>query len=248
MAPQADTDPSPRYTSDEDLLTYGSLSPLAVGSLLLALLSPVALYGPQVWIVPALGILAAFKSLGTIRKSEGILTGAWLARIAMPLCFLFLAAGIARASADRYYLLYGARQVTDAWIRDMRHSDPHRALQWQTAVAQRRPLDDLLWDYYRQDSSKERQLRYFTDQPLIKTLLLLGDKAEYRPYQSLELSSTETQDKMSQIFAVTFPGEDGKKKTMFIQLDLVRETDFGGPKHWRISQVLGPIHPQNLYK
>jgi hypothetical protein len=242
MAPYADTKSSTRDVAEEGGISYGSISPLAVSSLLLALISPLALYGPQVWIVPVLGILAAIRAQRSIRDSEGTLTGMWMARLALPLGLLFLSAGVTRSVADHLYLLHSAEQVTTVYFRDLRHNDPHRAMQWESPVSGRRPLDGLLWEYYRDDKGKARQLRSFTEQPLIKTLLLLGQRADIRLYKTLELATTDSQNSLSQIFAVTFD-EDGKKKTFFVQVDLVRETDFGGPRHWRIKGMAGPIRP-----
>jgi hypothetical protein len=245
MAPYADLKSSARDAAEEGGISYGSISPLAVGSLLLALVSPLALYGPQVWIVPALGILAAIRAQRSICDSEGTLTGLWLARIALPLSVLFMTAGVVRSVADQYYLLHSADQITSVYFRDLRHSDPHRAMQWESTVSNRRPLDDLLWDYYRQDKGKAKQLQNWAEQPLNKTLLLLGERANYRLYQTLEVTSTDTQNSLLQIYAVTYD-DGGKKKTFFIQVEMVRETDFGGPKHWRIRQVTGPIRPEEF--
>lgn len=83
---------------DEGVLAYRALSPVAVVSLVLGLLSFAAFFSFAMLVVPALGVLAGLYAWARIRRYPQELTGAGLAKAGIGLSLLLAAVGAGRLS------------------------------------------------------------------------------------------------------------------------------------------------------
>ena len=88
------TDSSTEYHADE-LGQYQAISPSAVFSLILGLLSPLALMWPVLLLLPLFAIVWAWVAKSKINSSGGSITGTTIAHLGIALALVF---GIAACS------------------------------------------------------------------------------------------------------------------------------------------------------
>lgn len=100
----------------EEDVAYRQVSPTAVVALLLGIASLVAFVGPAFFLVPAAAIGAALLALSKISRSEGVLTGANLARAAMALAVACMAAALVRGSVRDALMERQAVETTQQWL------------------------------------------------------------------------------------------------------------------------------------
>lgn len=103
------------YEADE-LGRYTSLSALAVVTLLVGLLSPVAILVPSFIVIPIAGILLGLFALFRINASSGALSGTKLIYCALALCVFSSVAGPARIRVRDAAYVSQADQVARQWL------------------------------------------------------------------------------------------------------------------------------------
>jgi hypothetical protein len=103
------------YEADE-LGRYTSLSALAVVTLLVGLLSPVAILVPSFVVVPIAGILLGLFALLRINASSGALSGTKLIYCALALCVFSAVAGPVRIKVRDAAYINQADQVARQWL------------------------------------------------------------------------------------------------------------------------------------
>jgi hypothetical protein len=221
---------------------YHAISPPAVGSLILGLLSPVVLAGMLLWVIPAIGIGLALLALRSIRRSSGALTGRGVALTGLFLCTLFATAAPAQVLYARHSLAQAARPIVDAWFDFLRHGEPEKALQLTMPAAQRRELNDALWDYYGSAKENRDQLEGFVASPVPRFVLEQGEKCQARFYDANRVATSSSGDTIELIYAVTYPDGPGKK-TFFVNVTVDRRPLKEGEVGWRVATNGGGIHP-----
>lgn len=225
---------------------YRTVSVPAILGLLLGVSSMVTLVSPIMLIVPLAGILLNIRALVGLADRRSNQTGRGLAYLGLFLAVLFAVAGPVDSWGNRWFLERSARPVIDAWFESLRQRQPERALQLTLTAILRRPLDDKLDRYYRTHLEAHRQLETYVADPLVKTLLLLGERAQVRLYDSEPPVVEDRREKLSQTYAVTYDDE-GKKTTFFVTLWLERALDKSGQLRWRITQAAGGIRPASWF-
>lgn len=224
---------------------YHALAPAAVGSLVLGLLSPVALVGYLLWIVPALGIGLAFLALRAIGNSRGELVGRGTALTGLALSTLFLGAAPAQVLATRQRLAEAARPMADAYFEFLRQGEPQKALQLTVPQMQRRVLNDLLWNYYAESKENRAELEKFVASPVPRLILEYGEKCQARFYEISSVVPSSESDFVELIYAITYPDGD-TKKSFFVAVKLERRVLQSGEVAWRILSAQGGYRPASL--
>lgn len=92
------------------------MSGAAIIALLLGLASLLTFVGPLFLIFPVAAVGVALVALANIRKSEGVLTGALLARMAMALALGCVAASLVRGSVRDTLLERQAVEAANEWL------------------------------------------------------------------------------------------------------------------------------------
>ena len=225
--------------------SYHAVSPAAVGSLVLGLLSPLALVGSLLWIIPAVGIGLAALALRAIRQSNGDLTGRATAYAGLALCTTFASAGPVKTAYTTYYLADAAKPIVEAWFDFLRHGEPQKALQLTTPSMQRRVLNDLLWDYYRSSPENRQELEKFVASPVPRLVLEYGEKCQVRFYEVSRVITGPSNDTIELVYAVTYPDENGKK-TVFVLMTVDRRPLQTGEISWRIANNQGGYRPASM--
>lgn len=220
-------------TDGEDL-DYRTVEPWAVGGLLAGVASAISLLGGLAILVALAAMLANLIALVRIRR-EPSRTGRGAALLGLCLSTMFAMAPLVSQGTTYVLLSRQARPVADQWFEDLRHDRPERAIRLQFAPDMRPPLDDSLWLYYRHDDDSRFRLIKFVRDPLIRTLLALGERAQVRFYQTRSVVSEGDLAGVQYIYTVTYPDADGKK-TFFVSLLMERKaTSKPGLNPWRVK-------------
>lgn len=122
------------YDADE-LGQYRSLSTSAVISLLLGLCSVVVFASPLLVVVPLAAIALGILALLGIAKSEGGLTGGWLARCGLALAIFFAVGSFARLKVRDFTLLKQADRTAQQWLAHASKGQAEEMLEWTSQVA-----------------------------------------------------------------------------------------------------------------
>jgi hypothetical protein len=236
---------SPQLESavDAQLIEYRSVSVLAVFALLLGLCAPLAMLGPVLWIVPALGVAVSVWALLAIAKSEGALVGRKAALTGLSLALVCGAAAASARVSEGWWLRGEARPVAARWFELLRDDQPLAAHQLTLTPGERATDASALESGYRDEENLRQSLERFVHNPLIRALLALGGKAEVRYYATESHHRDGDQQRISQIYAITYP-DDGRRVTFFGRLVLFRSLDRAAGKiHWQVLDYKGGIRP-----
>jgi hypothetical protein len=231
---------------DADVAVYRRVNGAAVAGLLLGLLSPAALVDSVAWCLPLAGIPVSAYALWRIRRNAAELIGrkAALWGLCLSLCFA------AAAAADLYYYRYRicqeAKQFTAMWFELLAAGQPERAFQLTVDQKNRQPLDDRLWEYYRNTPLVRTALDHYVapakegEKPqLVRTLLALGKSATVQYLDAPVIFKDVGADILFLRYAVTFD-DAGVKKTFILIVQLMRIRTNDGYAFWRITSCGSP--------
>lgn len=98
------------------LAGYQTLSPLAIASLLLGLVSPVCMIGPMLLVVPLAGAAAAIGALRQIAASDGALSGRRAAVFGLVLSVAVGFIAVSHALVTRHLRIAQASELGRQWI------------------------------------------------------------------------------------------------------------------------------------
>lgn len=230
---------------DAELAAYRALAGQAVLGLIFGLLSPLVLVDPLPWsLFPVLGIILSGWALRRIKKSDS-LTGRKMALTGLLLSLLFAAAAPSNALAYRRTVRNEARQFSSLWFRFLAEDEPQKAHQLTVAPHVRHLLDQRLWAFYRNDPRLRQQLEGYVQNPLVRTLLALGPKAQVRFYETAGQTheNSDNSDTVTQVYAVTYE-EEGEKKSFLVAVQMLRQKLPAGEAGWHILQANGPARPE----
>jgi hypothetical protein len=222
-------------SQDAEFAAYRALPSQAVVGLVLALLSPIAVLDPFFWAVPATGAFFSVWALRRIHRDPAALTGRKLAWFGLAVSVAVLVAVPSHWLNNRRLLRIEARDITSAWIRYVTHDEPQKAHHLTTPAQKRQPLDDQLWNYYRNEPKSRQALEGYVQIPLVRTLLALGPKASVRFYETTEQVHEGPNDMVIDVYAVTYEDE-GEKKSMLVEVPALR-TLVDGKANWRILET-----------
>jgi hypothetical protein len=100
----------------EQIASYGTLSGLAIVSLVFGLAAPLSFLFPLLIVIPLVGAVVSLVALRRIATSEGTLVGRPAAMIGLVLCVLAGAATISRVQVTRYLHVRQAAEFARQWI------------------------------------------------------------------------------------------------------------------------------------
>jgi hypothetical protein len=229
---------------DAQLTGYRTVCLSAVVGLLFGLMSGVVLLKiPLLWLFPAVAVFINLRALRAIAAPGTMLTGRWMAYQGLFLSVLFCVTGPVDAVAGRWFLERSAQPVAAAWWAALRSGEPEKALELTHTAGLRRPLDAQLALYYRTSKKGHDELKAYVAQPLVKTLLLLGEHAKVRHFDTASIESDSQHDLLVEVYVVSFD-DGGKKTSFFVDLTLERADDFSQQSRWRVLTATGGVRPQ----
>ena len=259
---------------DTEVVRYRAVSGLAVGGLVIALFSPIALAHPVLWTVPVIGIVTCVLALMRIGRETPPLIGRKAALAGLFVSVLLAVA--APATSFTYWQLVDreARQFAFQWFGFLRQGDPYKAHQLTAYPEERLPLEEGLREHYAKkpeapgepqdfleppvgggltelaslERDAHRDLESYVGRPEIRSLLNLGQKAQVHYYDTERSYHDRTTDVVQQVYAVTCE-EAGKKESYFLQLILKRYPIPGaGRAAWQVFDFKGAVRPKAMGK
>jgi hypothetical protein len=168
---------------------YHSVSALAIVSLVIGLLSPLAFVHPLLWALPIAGIALAWAAIARIDRSEGALIGRRAAIVGLAVSLFCGLGAVTQATSRRLWLAYRAERVAERFLELLREGKKYEAHQLWT-----RPQYRFLpgGDYkalYADNSAADEDYKQFLKREVISDLLALGQRAEIE-HQRTRLAST----------------------------------------------------------
>lgn len=233
---------------EEDLRRYGNVSGWAVASLVCGCLSVVALFADVLLIVPALGIFMALLALKRISDPSYAVIGRKPALVGLSLSILFGIAAPAERIAERWLVVRDADRFARLWFDLLRQNRPIEALHLEVEPFERRPIGrpQRITDYYRDREEGATMVKYFFEDPIIKTLIALNERATVRFYENEVYAPGRSRTAVVNVYAVTY-SEKGRLHTFFVQLSLERvKAPFTPDVGWQIITHQGGIRPKSL--
>ena len=225
--------------SETDAANYSQLSALALVAFCFGLASYFIFFTIWFGFLGILGTILGVLAVTHIRRSEGLLTGLAMAYLAIVLSM----ASLVSVSVMWPYYHYVVRQESDRFFRI-----------WFTALEENniplaRGMSSVYWerpstenhekwwnDHYR---LAHKDLHRYTENALIRTLLALGKSAKVTYYKTLEVSTDDAKDRVTAVYAVTYPGADEKPETFFVKIKGVRRFPSGDVKSagWQLEAM-----------
>jgi hypothetical protein len=223
-------------TPDSQLADYGALSGLAVAGLVAGLASPAAMLDPLLWIVPPVGMVLSGLALWRIRRQAPALAGRKAALVGLVLSIVFAVAAPADWLIYRRLLRGEARQFADLWFDALRQGQPQKAHQLTLDPNLRRAGDQRVAAFYHESPRRQDDLKSYTQQPLVRSLLALGPKAQARFYQTDDQTEEGDKDWVQLTYVVSYVDRDGPK-SLFVDILLQRAKLGHGRANWRVFRA-----------
>jgi len=233
---------------DAEVIQYRAISGLAVGGLVVALVSPVALAHPLLWAVPLAGVVLCLLALRQIARHAPALIGRKAAVAGVILSVVWGVAGPSEWLVYRRLIdAEGRRFALDCWFEFLRNNEPQKAYELTKPPEARLPLDVGLWNRYSTGSDFQREeLLNYVRQPEIQSLLALGDRARVRYYDTESRSRSKGDGVLKQVYAVTYT-EAGQRKSFFVRLTLRRHyVADTGQAYWEVDNHEAAIRPKAM--
>ncbi len=156
---------------EDDLETYRTLTPWALVSLLLGLLSALALLSPLLWILPLGAVVSAGIALSAIHAYAPRIIGRNLALVGLALGLIFGVTAPTRLASRDYWLKVRAKQAVDEWLAFLNHGEGEKAYMVSVSQFFRQPLDASLAHAIQSEPETQRQYNDYLSHPDIKALL-----------------------------------------------------------------------------
>jgi len=236
---------------EDQVAEYQALSALAVISVILGLAGGMlAVVNWPLWPLPWAGVVAAVVALVRIYHYAPALTGRRVALVGLGVSLAFGIAAPTETFYSRWLVRRGARQFAMQWFEYLQNGEPEKALQLMMFPdpTTRQPLDENLWDFYRDHPEQNRRLHNFVSrsQPWIRALIHLGKDAQVRYYATEQAERTGEDDERRQVYAVTYQNQ-GHTETFFVWLRIKRLwVKATGRVGWQIYRDAGGYRPEAL--
>jgi len=236
----------PRFSvaPDNELVEYRAVSGLAIGALVLGVLSAAAILDPWCWLFPVLGLTLGAAALGRIAWRTGALVGRRLALTGMGLSLAFGVTSVGHWAARQYLLQIHARQFAQDFFDCLALGRPEVGYQLLHRPVDRLALGAALWAPFRRDPEEVRRLRNWVDDSAIKTLLLLGKRATVRYCGTERIWQDEAGEYVNQVFSVTYD-DPARGRTTFYVLVTLRHAESAPRGHapWVLIAAEAGVRP-----
>ncbi len=206
----------------EDKIIYYSqfnvLGPIAFALSLLSLLSFLFFY---LLISSALGILTALGSVFSLRRAGGEPREYFFAGSAVFLSVFSLVGVITMLLTYNHQIEQEGPRFFQMWFQAIREQNLPLVYEMRGYTWDRSPYQNLRpwWEkHLRMSEEDTTNFVNSLNNPILRTLWELGDKAEYTLYGMPRVFSLENKDYAFADYAVTYPTEDGSKETFFIRV------------------------------
>jgi hypothetical protein len=191
---------SPVFHGDdpEQITDYRSLSVLAIISLVIGLIAPLAIAAPFLLVVPFVGIAVSLLALRRIAVSEGVLAGRWAATAGLVLSVASAVLPISHDLVQRMIRVHQAEEFGRSWVAMVTAGNLEQAFHLTVDASRGTPPAEP------GAPPKPNPYQAFLDQPIIKSLQAAGADADIRVRDTLEYqAATYRNITVRQLYAVT---------------------------------------------
>jgi len=219
-------------------MEYRSVDRWAVAGCTLGLLSPLAFVTEVLWLIPLLAVVASAVALRRLAVDDSR-SGRGAALFGLGMALLFGVAPLSQRITTQLILREQARPLAEQFLEYLRQDHPERALMLHAMPDYRQPLDNDLWDFFRNDQESQVKLRKFLQNPTTRALLALGTRADIQYYKTAAVGIDTNRAVASYWFTVTYD-DAGKKKTFIVSVLMERNPTKQASLHpWRITSLTG---------
>lgn len=152
---------------NEDLLQYRELSRLAIGGMVLGVISVLAIFTSVLWFIPVLAIILSLVAYYKISKSE-VLTGKGMALIGMALAAIWLGIGVTQGKVRDHVMMNSSREMAKSWLELLLEKKTKEAHQLTMRSNSRQPSTVSLEGYYQTDEMAREDFLSFESHDAIK--------------------------------------------------------------------------------
>lgn len=225
---------------------YSRISVFAVVAIVFNLLSISVFLSPAFTIFSILAGICSLLAIWLIQKSDGAIFGMALAKTSFFLSVMTIVAVGVFWQYYHYTVRENAKQFAQMWLEAVKENNMPLALEMQKSHWSRylpeNPND--WWDAQIKQPRSHEILHATLKNQFLKTLILLGDKAEVSYYKTLGLVYDKTEYDLTLQYAITYPNESGEKETFFVALPLkMLHHDKDGAVSWSLSSL-----PNDVYR
>ena len=208
-------------------------------SLLVGLLSPLALADPLWWFVPVIGVISSVVAFRCVDSSHRRLIHRLLPACGLTISLLFGTWGPARQISRNAQVSTQAEDFCRQWIRMIQAGRLQEAHQMCMPPHTRATDSRLMIDMYKSQDKLEKLYRDFVQEPFVKDINELGEAAELSAGELVEMRMVDNNDEITLNFTLT-----GAKGTLPVVLRLnimirrlqpsTSPTDGIRTSHWEI--------------
>ncbi len=178
VSPDPLGNPSLDSADPSELESYQAISGWAIASLILGLLSPLALTQPTLWLIPLGGLLVSLSVLR--RRGRESSSSQNLATFGLISALFFGTLAPARLLVREAILRNSARHFAAAWMELVQLGRLRDAHQWTLSASTRIPRADLVDAFYREHPESQKNLERLFAKPGLRELVQAGKKATIR--------------------------------------------------------------------
>ena len=183
---QLDTKSRPVFTDvGQPEKGYRAVSALAILSLVVGLLSMVAVASPLFGVVPLVAMVVSGVALRRIALNSDRLSGRWMAVVPLFLAPLFLGWGLSRDFSRRDKVLTHARKFGDDWLQILNRKESYVAHQLKVARKYRMDPHINLEAAYQRDENATREYTMFVGESPVKEILEAAPNARFEFEEAL---------------------------------------------------------------
>jgi hypothetical protein len=219
---------------DEDS-TYHSPSVLAIVSLCLGILAPVALFAPLLLALAIAGILIGLLALRQISTSDGALIGRTAALWGLALSVIAIAAVFTRTAVTEQLLTRQAQAAAEEWFALLQSGESERAFELTSASRQGPPKAPP--GAPEPETPPVSPLDTFRADPVVHFLL---EHADGKPVKFVRTEIVDaagiSNARIQQLYEVDVPAEVGSRQSTTIEVILQRVRGYGAtPAQWLVA-------------
>ncbi|PQO27164.1 DUF4190 domain-containing protein [Blastopirellula marina] len=151
---------------NEDLMQYREVSRLAIGGMILGILSVMAVFTSVLWIVPVLAIVLCLVAYYQIGRSD-LLTGQGMALAGMGLAAIWLGLSFTQAQVKQHALVTASREMASDWIDLILQKKIMEAHQFSMPPSARPPAKTALAAFYAENDMRKEDLEAFESRDMV---------------------------------------------------------------------------------
>jgi hypothetical protein len=222
---------------EPEVVEYRSVSGWAVAALVLGLLSPAAIVAPILWLIPAMGFVAALIAMWSISAAQGQKSGWYLAVLGLLLAIFFGVAGPARAITRNIWLETRAERIAHVFVDLLGKNKPLEAHELTKPASQRKPLGPNALESIEKNPDMKREYERFLNSELVKTLLERSETVRVELSSASLLGSNERQDVLELQYRIESK-DAAKPLSLNGEIGLERTTELmTGREQWRVMPL-----------